>query len=53
MEYNLLKTIEPNLQRIFVPSTSYGSRLTPFPAQDFINPGKTDLYEGFKLELKT
>jgi hypothetical protein len=39
MEYNLLKTIEPNLQRIFTLSTSFSHLLTPFPAQDFVNPG--------------
>ena len=41
MEYNLLKTIEPSLQRIFTTST-YSHMLSPFPAQDFVNPG--DLY---------
>ena len=42
MEYNLLKTIEPSLQRIFTSSTSFSHILTPFPAQDFVNTG--DLY---------
>lgn len=40
MEYNLLKTIEPSLQRIFTPTSSFSPLLTAFPAQDFINPGK-------------
>ena len=39
MEYNLLKTIEPSLQRIFTPSTSFSHLLTPFPAHDFVNIG--------------
>lgn len=37
MEYNLLKTIEPNLSPI-VSSSTY-PRLTPYPAIDFVNPG--------------
>lgn len=40
MEYNLLKTIEPSLQNIFAPSISKPHFLTPFPAHDFVNPGK-------------
>ena len=39
MEYNLLKTIEPSLQRIFTPSASFSHMLTPFPAHDFVNTG--------------
>jgi hypothetical protein len=39
MEYNLLKTIEPSLQRIFTSSPSFSHMLTPFPAHDFVNPG--------------
>ena len=42
IKYNLLKTIEPSLQRIFTPSTSFSHLLTPFPAHDFVNIG--DLY---------
>lgn len=38
MEYNLLKTIEPSLQRIFTPSSS-SHLLSPFPARDFVNAG--------------
>ena len=37
MEYNLLKTIEPNLGSC-VSSSTY-PRLTPYPATDFVNPG--------------
>ena len=41
MEYNLLKTIEPSLQGIFAPSSlSVTHLLSPFPAHDFVNPGK-------------
>ena len=39
MEYNLLKTIEPNLQQIFAPPLSIPHSLTSFPARDFVNPG--------------
>ena len=37
MEYNLLKTIEPNLRLQMNPSTH--PRLSQFPAVDFVNPG--------------
>ena len=37
MEYNLLKTIEPNLNPAI--SSSIYPRLTPYPARDYINPG--------------
>lgn len=37
MEYNLLKTIEGNLG--FNRSTSTYPKLTPYPANDFVNPG--------------
>jgi hypothetical protein len=38
MEYNLQKTIEPNLKMHMCPSSS-NPRLTAYPANDFINPG--------------
>ena len=44
MEYNFLKTIEPSLQHIFHSSQTNSTYLTPFPAQDFINPGKMKIY---------
>ena len=50
MEYNLLKTIEPSLQRIFTPTSSFSPLLTAFPAQDFINPGKL-IYTYFNINL--
>jgi hypothetical protein len=37
MEYNLLKTIEPNLGLRMCPSQN--PRLTPYPAVDYVNPG--------------
>ena len=37
MEYNLLKTIEPNWASTALPPTL--PRLTAFPATDYINPG--------------
>jgi len=37
MEYNLLKTIEPNLRLQMNPSTH--PRLSQYPATDFVNPG--------------
>ena len=37
MEYNLLKTIEPNWASTVLPPSF--PRLTPFPATDYINPG--------------
>ena len=37
MEYNLLKTIEGNLGLNSASSTY--PKLTPFPANDFVNPG--------------
>jgi hypothetical protein len=39
MEYNLLKTIEPNfMASMMMPNSSYPN-LTNFPAIDFVNPG--------------
>lgn len=37
MEYNLLKTIEPNLGLLMCPSRN--PHLTPYPAIDYVNPG--------------
>ena len=55
MEYNLRKTIEPSLQRIFTPSTSFTHLLTPFPARDFVNIGlgNTSRQYSFYLPMHT
>ncbi len=37
MEYNLLKTIEPNLGLQMCPERN--PHLTPYPAIDYVNPG--------------
>lgn len=38
MEYNLQKTIEPNLRMHMCPNSSH-PRLTAYPSNNFINPG--------------
>jgi hypothetical protein len=38
MEYNLIKTIQPNLHHLIISTHTY-PRLTPYPACNFVNPG--------------
>jgi hypothetical protein len=38
MDYNLQKWIEPSF---LVPRNNISKGITPFPSQDFINPGVT------------